>query len=450
MNKTIEKTIKLKLIPLSKNDRNQLFSLLDDYTSMIREALDTIIRNDVRSKKKTHQVCYRMLREKYPHLHNKFAEEAYKRALAMYRSYRKLLNKWKRISRKRREVSPPSPPKIEKNRIVELHVDTYKLERRHGFLALKISKGNGIYMKFLVMEHEYARREFEGTKLGNSKLLIDGSNIYLLLTLRRNVEVEEHRNKLFIDINEDSVDCLLVDYDRNRAVLFSIKHDSRGIRANYRRIRKSIQDRVENPYLQRKLLAKYGYRERKRVEDRLKKMTTLIAEIAKEYNADLVRENLKDLRQNGRKKSKQLNYRLSSFPYHKFISYIDYKFYERGLNVVEVDAKKTSITCPVCGYTDKKNRVNKETFRCRRCGFTFNAQYVACLNLFLRSDDGWVAIRSGGLYLVPRKAGPVVPVDEAPDEPLRRMRWIRGKPVPREANITRVAEITKLMGMDNH
>jgi len=69
---------------------------------------------------------------------------------------------------------------------------------------------------------------------------------------------------------------------------------------------------------------------------------------------------------------------------------------------------------------------------------------------FLCSDDGWVAIRSGGLYLVPCKAGPVVPVDVAPDEPLTRMRWIRGKPVPREANVTRVAEITKLMGMDNH
>jgi len=417
---------------------------------MTREALDIIIRNDARSKKNAHEICYRMLREKYPYLHNKFVEEAYKRALAMYRSYRKLLNKWKKISKKRKDISPPTLPKIEKNRIVELHVDTYKLERKQGFSVLKISKGNDIYMEFLVMEYEYARREFDGAKLGNSKLLIDGSSIYLLLVLHRNVEVEEHKNKLFMDINEDSVDCLLVDYDRNRAVLFSIKHDSRKIRTNYRRIRKSIQDKVENPYLQRKLLAKYGYRERKRIEDRLKKMTTLIAEIAKEYNADLVRENLKNLRQNGKKKSKQLNYRLSSFPYRKFISYIDYKFYERGLNAVEVNAKKTSITCPVCGYTSKRNRVSKETFKCRRCGFTFNAQYVACLNLFLRSNDGGVAIRGGRLYLIPRKVGPVVPIDVAPDEPLIKMRWLREKPVSREAGRTKVAEITKLTGMGNH
>ena len=177
----------------------------------------------------------------------------------------------------------------------------------------------------------------------------------------------------------------IVLYDRWEAKLFSIKHDIKRIRTNYMRIRKSIQKKVKNKNLQNKLLTKYGFRERKRVEDKLKKVSTILAEIAKEYNADLVRESLRDLKLNGKKKSKQLNYRLSSFPYRKFITYIDYKFYERGLNVVEVNAKKSSITCPICGCVDKGNRVDKETFSCRRCGFAFNAQYVACLNLFSRS-----------------------------------------------------------------
>lgn len=73
-------------------------------------------------------------------------------------------------------------------------------------------------------------------------------------------------------------------------------------------------------------------------------MAPLLAEIARQYNADLVRENLRDLKLNGKKKSKQLNDRFSTFPYRKFITYIDHKFYERGLNVFEVDAKRSSIT----------------------------------------------------------------------------------------------------------
>ena len=438
--KTIEKTIKLKLIPLTSSDKNQLISLLNDYTLMIKETLGTIIKNDVRSRKKTHELCYSFLRERYPHLHNKFVQEAYKRALVMYRSYRKLLNKWKRLSeKKKKRVSPPSPPTVEDNRVIELHVDTYKLERRHGFLVLTVSKGNSVYLKFLVMEYDNARREINSAKLGNSRILVDGNEAYLLLTIRRSAEVSEHRNKLFIDINEDSIDCLLVNYDRNEAILFSIRHDIRRIRTNYRRIRKSIQMKVKNPRLRDKLLAKYGSRERKRVEDRLKKITTLLAEIAKEYNADLVRENLKDLRLNGKRRSKQLNYRLSTFLYRRFIEYFDYKFYERGLNVLEANAKKSSITCPICSYVDKKNRINKEGFRCRRCGFTFNAQYVACLNLFSRSNDGKVVNRSGKLHLISRKTAQVVAVNVAPNEPPIEMRWLREKPV----QVTKVLIVTK-------
>ncbi len=280
------------------------------------------------------------------------------------------------------------------------------------------------------MEYGFARRELKDAKLGNSKILVNGEDIYLLLTVRRNVEVREHRNKLFIDINEDSVDCLLIDYNKKKATLFSIKHDIRRIRTNYRRIRKSIQEKVENPIIRDKLLAKYGRRERKRVEDRVKKIITLLAEIAREYDADLVRENLRDLKLNGKRKSKQLNYRLSTFPYRKFIAFIDYKFWERKLSVLEVDARKSSITCPVCGYIDKRNRIDKETFKCRKCGFTFNAQYVACLNLFSRLDDGMVAIRDGRIYLVSCKAGLVVPANVAPDEVPSLDEVPRGKPVP--------------------
>ena len=39
-----------------------------------------------------------------------------------------------------------------------------------------------------------------------------------------------------------------------------------------------------------------------------------------------------------------------------------------------------------------------------------------------------IAIRSGKICLT-RKAGSVVPVDVAPDEPPNKMRWLREKPV---------------------
>ena len=426
----IEKTAKLKLIPLTKRDKRELISLLKDYTEMLREALEIVMKKDIRSRKKAHEACYEYLRRRYPHLHSKYVQEAYKRALAMYKSYRKLLRKWQKLpKRQKRRISPPSPPSIGENKVIELHVDTYRLKKLHQFSLLRVSKGSGDYMTFLVMEYEHAEEMIKEGELKNSRILVDDGGIYLLLTVRKEVEVSRHANKLIIDINEDTVDCLLIDRGAGKALLFTVRHDIRGIRMNYRRIRKGIQMKTRGKRGSNVLLARYGGRERKRVEDRLKKVTTMLAELCAEFGTDLVREDLRDLKSNSKRRSRQLNYRLATFPYRKFIGYVDYKFYERGLDVITVDPEETSITCPICGYADSENRVNKEVFRCRRCGFTFNAQYVACLNIFSRLDEGEVVLRGGRLCLILREAGFVVLVDVAPHEVQISDDALREKPV---------------------
>ena len=133
--------------------------------------MSIIIENDVRSRKRAHELCYGLLR-RHPHLRNKYAQEAYKRALATYRSYRRLLNKWRKLPDGRsKKISQSSPPSIEGNRVIELHVDTYRLGGSNGFLTLTVSRGNGVYLKFLVMEYGYTRRVIEGGKLGWCRLL---------------------------------------------------------------------------------------------------------------------------------------------------------------------------------------------------------------------------------------------------------------------------------------
>ncbi|MEM4482127.1 MAG: transposase, partial [Desulfurococcaceae archaeon] len=403
--KTIQKTLKIKLVPVSKRDKVLVHCLLSDYTNLLTDALNIVVKNDVRSRKKAHEFCYRYLRERYPHLHNKYVEEAYKRALSVYRSYRRLLRKWM----KHKRGNPPSPPSVNVNRVVDLHIDTFRIEKENIFKILRLSIGGGEYAKFIMLVYDHALRELSNAKVSNSKIIVDRDALYLLLTIRKNVEVFEHRNKLVIDINEDSVACLLVDYEKSRAVLFTISYKISRLRMNYRRIRRSIQRKVDNIYERNKLLEKYGARERNRVEDIVKKVTTVIAEIARMHKADIVRENLENMKMNSRKSSRKLNYRLQTLPYRKMIFNLEYKAYERGFNVVEVDAKKTSITCPSCWYVDKENR-SDDRFKCKKCGFEFNSHYVACLNLFSRLNDGVVAIRGGRIYVY-LEAGSVVPVD---------------------------------------
>jgi len=73
--------------------------------------------------------------------------------------------------------------------------------------------------------------------------------------------------------------------------------------------------------------------------------------------------------------------------------FLDYKFHEHGLEAKTIDPRGTSITCPLCGHVSKRNRVSKEEFICENCGFKLNAQYIACLNMFSRLDDGRIASR---------------------------------------------------------
>ncbi|MEM4959849.1 MAG: transposase [Nanopusillaceae archaeon] len=406
--------------------------------------MNIVVENDVRSRRKAHELCYRYLRERYPHLHNKYVEEAYKRALSMYRSYRRLLGKWV----KHKRGNPPSPPSIDANRVVDLHIDTFRIEEENSFKILRLSIGSGEYAKFIMLVYDHALRELSNGKVSNSKIIVDRDALYLLLTIRKNVEVFEHRNKLVIDINEDNMACLLVDYEKGRAMFFTISYNIRRLRENYRRIRRSIQRKVDDIYERNKLLEKYGARERKRVEDRIKKVTTVIAEIAKAYSADIVRENLRDMKMNGRKGSRKLNYRLQTLPYRKIIFNLEYKAYQRGLNVVEVDAGKTSITCPSCRYVNKKNR-SGDRFKCKKCGFEFYSHYVACLNLFSRLNDGVATIRGGriDIYL---EAGLVVPVNVAPNDPANNEQVVREKSVSIIPKIIKTIEQTQISDTGNH
>ncbi|MET8102124.1 zinc ribbon domain-containing protein, partial [Streptomyces sp. NPDC005236] len=52
-----------------------------------------------------------------------------------------------------------------------------------------------------------------------------------------------------------------------------------------------------------------------------------------------------------------------------------------GREVIAVDPRNTSRTCPHCGHTAKENRPSQETFHCLSCGHTAHADTVAATNV---------------------------------------------------------------------
>ncbi|MET9475532.1 MULTISPECIES: zinc ribbon domain-containing protein [unclassified Streptomyces] len=52
-----------------------------------------------------------------------------------------------------------------------------------------------------------------------------------------------------------------------------------------------------------------------------------------------------------------------------------------GREVIAVDPRNTSRTCPECGHVSKENRPTQETFLCQSCGHTAHADTVGALNV---------------------------------------------------------------------
>jgi putative transposase len=64
---------------------------------------------------------------------------------------------------------------------------------------------------------------------------------------------------------------------------------------------------------------------------------------------------------------------------------IAYKARLAGHQVVFVKPNHTSQTCPRCGHISPSNRLTTRLFRCQKCGFQHNANFVAALNLSNRA-----------------------------------------------------------------
>lgn len=68
----------------------------------------------------------------------------------------------------------------------------------------------------------------------------------------------------------------------------------------------------------------------------------------------------------------------------EFRRQLEYKQLWRGGQVLAVDPKYTSQTCPKCQHISKDNRKSQATFQCIECGYEANADFVGAMNILAR------------------------------------------------------------------
>jgi len=155
------------------------------------------------------------------------------------------------------------------------------------------------------------------------------------------------------------------------------------IRTRYFLKRQRIQTKIRGRELQRRLLAKYGRRERNRVREIYYKVVKEIIGKAKETGATVI--VMEDLEIHGRGMgSKELNGRIHRWSYKRFQRILEYQAKLHGLNVKYVDPRNTSRMCPACGGKLNSSQNGCRLMRCRRCGLEEDRDVVAVRNLTRR------------------------------------------------------------------
>jgi len=83
-----------------------------------------------------------------------------------------------------------------------------------------------------------------------------------------------------------------------------------------------------------------------------------------------------------------LNRSITQQSWGMFFEFLEYKLKERRGQLIKVDPKFTSQTCPECGHISKNNRKNQSKFVCESCGYCENADVVGAKNILVRGIHG--------------------------------------------------------------
>jgi len=76
--------------------------------------------------------------------------------------------------------------------------------------------------------------------------------------------------------------------------------------------------------------------------------------------------------------------RHNSWAFRQLAFFIAYKAAVAGVPFIAVNPRGTSRTCPKCGCVEKRNRLDRDNFKCISCGHAGPADYVAAVNIAAR------------------------------------------------------------------
>ncbi|RLJ07020.1 MAG: transposase [Candidatus Aenigmatarchaeota archaeon] len=344
----IVKTIVCKL-KVSKKNKEILLKTME----LFRDACNYI--SEIAWKQKCfnpvalHHLTYRKVREKFK-LPANLAIEARDRVAKSYKTDKSKLHEFKSLS-------------------MDLDDRLFSIKQKEDKFLVSIATIKG-RIKCELDIGDYQRQYLENAKPTYATLHYRNKTFFLHIAIDKEIPEPKGSNPVGVDVG---IKHLLVASNGFKVKGGKIVKQ----REHFRKLRQELQ----------KKRTWSAYRKLKQISGKEKRwINTILHQISREFVDSLkegdvvVMEKLNGIRERVKLRKEQ-RYFFHSWAFRKLQQYIEYKALERGIPVVYVNAKNTSITCPRCGYVEKRNRRTQSLFRCVKCGFQHNADMVGALNL---------------------------------------------------------------------
>jgi len=126
-----------------------------------------------------------------------------------------------------------------------------------------------------------------------------------------------------------------------------------------------------------KALRKLENKEQRWMKDKDHKLSRAIVNFAKENNVKTIQmEELSGIRQTARTSRKNAK-NLHTWSFYRLAQFVQYKSILAGINVIFVNPRYTSQTCPVCGT---RNHASDRKYKCP-CGFKTHRDILGAMNI---------------------------------------------------------------------
>ena len=228
---------------------------------------------------------------------------------------------------------------------------------------------------------------------GTAKVVYKHGKFFLHISVKTDIPELSNTDVTNVVGHDRGIRFLVSSYGSNGNTTFYSGNDVKQKRGHYKALRKQLQQ-VGTPS-SRKRIKSIGQQENRWMQD----VNHCISKALVESNPGGTLHVLEDL--SGIRSATEVvkvhdRYIMVSWSYYDLEQKLMYKALEHHQNVIKVNPRYTSQTCPKCGHIEAGNRNKiKHIFCCKNCGYQSNDDRIAAMNLYHKGIEYLIESQSG-------------------------------------------------------